>query len=113
MHTDHTKLSTLVQSGSTKPSTAMQTAVAPGDKNQKAQFASGEAIRLCAYRKWERAGKPAGDGIQFWLEAERELAPSSPDRDSKMEARTQATRAHDQSQDADRHSKTRHPHSVK
>jgi hypothetical protein len=30
-------------------------------------------IRLCAYTKWESAGKPAGDGVQFWLEAEREL----------------------------------------
>jgi hypothetical protein len=30
-------------------------------------------IRLRANRKWEAAGKPAGDGIQFWLEAEQEL----------------------------------------
>jgi hypothetical protein len=32
-----------------------------------------EVVRLCAYTKWESAGKPAGDGVQFWLEAEREL----------------------------------------
>jgi len=32
-----------------------------------------EDIRLCAYRKWESAGKPTGNGIQFWLQAEREL----------------------------------------
>jgi hypothetical protein len=30
-------------------------------------------IRLCAYQKWEEAGKPSGDGIEFWLEAEQEL----------------------------------------
>jgi hypothetical protein len=32
-----------------------------------------EQVRLCAYLKWERAGRPASDGVQFWLEAEREL----------------------------------------
>ena len=31
------------------------------------------AIRLAAYFKWERAGCPCGDGVQFWLEAEREI----------------------------------------
>jgi hypothetical protein len=30
-------------------------------------------IRVRAYQKWEAAGKPAGDGIQFWLQAEQEL----------------------------------------
>jgi hypothetical protein len=32
-----------------------------------------EDIRLAAYQKWEAAGKPAGDGVQFWLQAEQEL----------------------------------------
>ena len=32
-----------------------------------------ESIRELAYAKWEAAGRPAGDGVQFWLEAEREL----------------------------------------
>ena len=27
-----------------------------------------------AYAKWEAAGKPAGDGKEFWLEAERQTA---------------------------------------
>jgi len=31
-----------------------------------------EKIRCLAYEKWLAAGKPAGDGIDFWLEAERE-----------------------------------------
>ncbi len=34
---------------------------------------SDEAIRLNAYLKWEAAGRPVGDGVDFWLEAEREL----------------------------------------
>ena len=34
---------------------------------------SQEVIRLRAYEKWEAAGKPGGDGVRFWLEAEREL----------------------------------------
>ena len=32
-----------------------------------------EAIRNRAYQLWERAGQPDGDGVAFWLEAEREL----------------------------------------
>jgi hypothetical protein len=36
--------------------------------------ASEEAIRLSAYKKWEAAGMPNGDGVNFWLEAERELS---------------------------------------
>ncbi|MBA4190430.1 MAG: hypothetical protein C0467_20780 [Planctomycetaceae bacterium] len=35
--------------------------------------ATAEEVRLCAYRKWENAGRPGGDGVQFWLEAEQEL----------------------------------------
>ncbi|MBL8817311.1 MAG: DUF2934 domain-containing protein [Planctomyces sp.] len=31
------------------------------------------AIRELAYFKWESAGFPDGDGLEFWLEAEREL----------------------------------------
>ena len=30
-------------------------------------------IQLLAYLKWELAGKPEGNGINFWLEAEQEL----------------------------------------
>jgi hypothetical protein len=32
-----------------------------------------QAIRELAYAKWEAAGRPPGDGVRFWLEAEREL----------------------------------------
>lgn len=33
-----------------------------------------ETIRVLAYAKWEAAGCPAGDGVDFWLEAEQEVA---------------------------------------
>jgi hypothetical protein len=34
---------------------------------------SDENIRALAFRKWETAGRPVGDGLYYWLEAEREL----------------------------------------
>jgi Protein of unknown function (DUF2934) len=33
-----------------------------------------EMIRPYAYQRWEAAGWPPGDGVQFWLEAERQLS---------------------------------------
>jgi hypothetical protein len=35
--------------------------------------ATDEQIRLLAYFKWAAAGYPPGDGVAFWLQAEREL----------------------------------------
>ncbi len=35
-----------------------------------------EAIRENAYYKWQAAGCPAGDGSEFWLEAEKECVVS-------------------------------------
>jgi Protein of unknown function (DUF2934) len=32
-----------------------------------------DEIRHLAYQKWEAAGQPFCDGVQFWLEAESEL----------------------------------------
>lgn len=32
-----------------------------------------QMVRELAYRKWELAGYPCGDGVNFWLEAEEEL----------------------------------------
>ena len=37
---------------------------------------SAAEVRLLAHQKWEAAGRPGGDGANFWLEAERELAKS-------------------------------------
>ena len=33
-----------------------------------------DAIRSRAYALWEEAGHPDGDGVEFWLRAEKELA---------------------------------------
>lgn len=33
-----------------------------------------EAVRVRAYHLWERAGRPDGDGGEFWREARAELA---------------------------------------
>jgi hypothetical protein len=43
------------------------------NKDGRDSKVSEEAVRLNAYFKWERAGKPADDGTHFWLEAEKEL----------------------------------------
>lgn len=32
-----------------------------------------EAVRVGAYLRWDAAGRPGGDGVRFWLEAEQEL----------------------------------------
>ncbi len=77
MHKHHHKRANKAQSNPIGPTTTTQTAVASDDKDHKAKLVSAEDIRLCAYRKWESAGKPTGDGIQFWLEAEQELVQVS------------------------------------
>ena len=102
MHTRQHNRAALAQSDPTEPTTATQSDAASADEDHNAQLVSPEAIRLYAHRKWESAGKPTGDGVQFWLEAEQELVP-----------RKAATSARGHSQDADRHSKTRHPQSQK
>ncbi len=42
--------------------------------NQQPSDDCEETIRAVAYSKWEAAGCPAGDGFDFWLGAEREVA---------------------------------------
>jgi hypothetical protein len=32
-----------------------------------------EAVRVGAYYRWDAAGRPGGDGVHFWLEAEQEI----------------------------------------
>lgn len=36
-----------------------------------------DQIRRQAYYKWEAAGCPCSDGVEFWLQAEAELADES------------------------------------
>lgn len=31
-----------------------------------------DLIRNVAYKKWEQAGRPEGDGVDFWVDAEKE-----------------------------------------
>jgi hypothetical protein len=50
--------------------TAARPAAAPPGP---AGHSAGEQIRLLAYQKWEAAGRPPGDGVEFWYAAEREL----------------------------------------
>ena len=47
--------------------------VAVSPSNQQLSDAQEEAIRLLAHEKWEAAGCPAGDGVDFWLDAEQEV----------------------------------------
>lgn len=54
--------------------TSNTTATVDGKQSHDDRPMTAETIRLCAYRKWESAGRPSGDGVEFWLEAEHELA---------------------------------------
>jgi hypothetical protein len=42
-------------------------AIGPGHRPSE------DDVRTRAYERWEAAGRPEGDGLQFWLEAEHEL----------------------------------------
>jgi hypothetical protein len=53
------------------PSKPKREAARPAREQSRA--ADVEQIRDLAHRKWEAAGRPAGDGLDFWLEAEREV----------------------------------------
>jgi hypothetical protein len=72
MHTHHSRHAASTKPGPTTPTTA-EPAVAVGEKGREARSVCSDDIRLRAYRKWEDAGKPTGDGVQFWLESEQEL----------------------------------------
>jgi len=36
-------------------------------------FPRASEIKKLAYVKWQQAGSPEGDGVKYWLEAEKEL----------------------------------------
>lgn len=48
-------------------------------ENQQPTNACQEVIRVLAHRKWEAAGCPEGDGVEFWIEAEREVRAAQPE----------------------------------
>ena len=43
------------------------------DARMQSREQQDEAIKKLAYSKWEEAGCPAGDGVEFWLAAEKEV----------------------------------------
>lgn len=55
--------------------TTTQSGDSNGRKPRASQLPSQEAIRIRAYERWESAGRPEGDSLRFWIEAERELSP--------------------------------------
>jgi len=69
----HHKHATLAHADPGKRTTPTKAAVAFGDDDHNGKVVTDEDIRLCAYQKWEAAGKPTGDSVQFWLEAEQQL----------------------------------------
>ena len=58
---------------STTPADAANSVSLNSTKTPHRPGPSEEQIRARAYALWEQAGRPDGDGTQFWLEAEREL----------------------------------------
>ena len=58
---------------STTPADVADRARLNSNKSPARPMPSDEQIRARAYHLWEEAGRPQGDGVQFWLEAELEL----------------------------------------
>jgi hypothetical protein len=54
-----------------QPASAKSTSESEQVQNGKAK--SQAVIGVRAYQKWVAAGKPKGDGVNFWLEAEQEV----------------------------------------
>jgi hypothetical protein len=73
MRKHHGKCAPVAPPAPARPATIPEPAAAAGEKDRCAPVVSEEAIRCRAFQKWEAAGKPAGDGLRFWLEAEQEL----------------------------------------
>ena len=67
---------TRTHAGPGKRTTVSNAGVTSSDNDDNGKVAWYEGIRICAYRKWEAAGKPTGDGVQFWLEAEQSSCPT-------------------------------------
>ena len=59
----------LLKKGDTVP--VSQQAASPKAQVRTPPFE--EAVRIGAYLRWDAAGRPGGDGVSFWLEAEQEL----------------------------------------
>lgn len=58
---------------STRTKVAAVVADTPLDETPTEAPICPEELRTRAFLKWEAAGRPEGDGVRFWLEAEHEL----------------------------------------
>lgn len=47
--------------------------VEPAPRSAPKPRATDDVVRVAAYHEWEAAGRPPGDGVEFWLRAERKL----------------------------------------
>jgi len=75
MNKHHRKTETPAQPASVKSPSESGSSAASDDVGQvqKGKANSEEVVRVRAHQKWETAGKPNGDGVNFWLEAEQEV----------------------------------------
>jgi hypothetical protein len=73
------KAGNFIDRTSSKATTESAAAVAsiPAEQSHNGQPVSEDAIRLRAYHNWEVSGKPIGDCVRFWLEAEQELSQAN------------------------------------
>jgi len=73
------KTKTLAEPASANTTSKSKAPVAsgPNDQIKTARFVSEETIRIRARQKWEAAGKPNGEDLRFWFEAEREILQSN------------------------------------
>ena len=60
----------------TTPAHAADRVTLNNTKTPRRPAPSEDQIRARAFFLWEQAGYPEGDGVQFWLEAEKELSNS-------------------------------------
>lgn len=65
MHKHHHRNANSAQSGSNGLANFTRSVVVSGGTDQHRESVSADEIRIRAYRKWESAGKPAGDGVRF------------------------------------------------
>jgi hypothetical protein len=53
--------------------TQSQTKLPLPERLAAGETAPEDQVRPLAYRKWQEAGSPASDGVEFWLAAENEV----------------------------------------
>ena len=74
MDTHHNDHELLAHGHRSHPVTLLSAAVASADSSLIDALEQRDDIQRCAFHKWEAAGKPTGNDVRFWLEAESELA---------------------------------------